>query len=284
MSETSEVVEVPKRYKLSNQEFAKERITVIKEEVRALRASHPEVLSFCMFGSMATGTVKPESDIDGYLFVDAAKAAAARNLNPAAIVETQKSEETGTPTTYFTEAVAAEYLLPLKEALKAKLSLSDEQVRHIRSRPISREIIDQQIESCLEQMRELERYKLAIAEFELNDPFDKPGYTEEEIQAYWASRPKHPPLPDVGTNLSAMFHLDIGGGIGEYRQYLLERLEQMGEIGERVWQVVIEDTEQMEQHLRTGTEVIYPRTLEQAKQVYGTSTAQLNASRGVGNE
>jgi len=58
----------------------------------------------------------------------------------------------------------------------------------------------------------------------------------------------------------------------------------MGEIGERVWQVVIEDTEQMEQHLRTGTEVIYPRTLEQAKQIYGTSAAQLNASRGVGNE
>lgn len=276
MSEASDIGEVPKRFQLSGEKFAKERMAVIREEVKSLQGKHPEVLSFCMFGSMTTGTARPESDIDGYLFVDVAKSAAARKTSPDAIIETQKSEHSGTPTTYFIEEVASGYTLPVRDAFKSKLELSDEHVEHIRSRPISREIIDQHVDSVIGQIQELERYKLAIAERELNDPFDKPDSTPEEIQAYWDSRPEHPPLPDVGTNLSAMFHLEVGGGIGEYRQYLINKLEGLGEAGEKAWRTIIERTEAMEQHLRTGTEVSYPRILEKAKQVYGTSSEPIS--------
>ena len=274
MSEASDIGEIPKRFQLSGEKFAKERMATVKEVVKSLQSKHPEVLSLCMFGSMTTGTARPESDIDGYLFVDVTKSAAARKTSPDAIIETQKSDHSRTPTAYFTEEVAADYTLPIRDALKSKLGLSDEHVEHIRSRPISREIIDQQVNSVVGQIQELEKYKLAMAERELNDPFDKPDSTPEEIQAYWDNRPEHPPFPDVGTNLSAMFHLETGGGIREYRQYLLDKLGGLGETGEKVWRVVIERTEAMEQHLRTGTEVNYPRSLEKAREVYGASTEQ----------
>lgn len=271
MSEISEVGEAPKRFRLSNQELAKERVAVIKEEVKTLQKSHPEALSFCIFGSQTTGTARPESDIDGYLFVDVVKAAEARHLSPDEILETQKNKDSETPTTYLTDEVASEYISPLREVFKEKLSLSDEQVAHVRSRPISREIIDEHLGSLLEQIKKLEEYKKAVEKRELNNPFDKPGHTVEEIEAYIESRPQHPPFPYSGTNLSAMFHLDIGGGIGEYRQYLLDKLSRIGQTGEKAWRVIIEGTEEMEQHLRSDTEVSYPRTLEQARQVYGTS-------------
>ena len=65
-----------------------------------------------------------------------------------------------------------------------------------------------------------------------------------------------------------MFHLEIGRGIRKYREYLIDKLAASGETGEEAWKVIIESTEETEQ-IRTDTEKKYPRTLKEAKKVYG---------------
>lgn len=71
MSNTTIAEPPEKRFKLSGEPFAKERLAKVKTTVDVLKREHPEILSFCLFGSMVKGKAKPESDIDGYLFVDA---------------------------------------------------------------------------------------------------------------------------------------------------------------------------------------------------------------------
>lgn len=108
----------------------------------------------------------------------------------------------------------------------------------------------------------------------MNDPHDNQASTPKDIETYWKNRPKHPPFPTATTNLSAMFHLDLGGGIIKYRQYLIEKLAQMGKIGQQVWTTIIENAEMMEQHLSTNTEIHYPRTLAEAYQAYYPQQSQ----------
>jgi hypothetical protein len=257
MDEGREIVEPPKRFTVSGPEFIKDRLSVVKEEVKKIQQEHPEVLSFCMFGSMTTGKARSESDIDGYLFIDANIVAKNKRVNPACIQETDFSPSE-VPRTYFTKEVSDEYTLSLRDNLMRRLNLTVDQVKHVRARPISEEIIDQHVDNTISQINSLEDYKRRKAEFEISEPYNL------------AARPEHPPLPSAGVTLEAMFHLEVGGGITEYRQYLLTKLEQMGDTGTKVWKIIIEGTEMMEQHLRNHTDVTYPRTLEQAIKVYGS--------------
>lgn len=60
-----------KRFKLSKDDFAKERIAAIREIFNEVKIDYPEILSFCLFGSLVKGNSKQESDIDMVVFVDA---------------------------------------------------------------------------------------------------------------------------------------------------------------------------------------------------------------------
>src|SRR5258708_1928851 len=141
--------DTPKRFNLQNENFpevAKQRLRAIKEEVKNLRQEKPEVLSLCMFGSLTTGKSRPDSDIDGYLFIDLDKAAKRKSTLPSNITETE-IDDLGTPETLLNDEVSLSYSQPLRDRLKQDLKLSDEQVKHIRSRPISKEIIHEHTEN-----------------------------------------------------------------------------------------------------------------------------------------
>jgi len=58
-----------KRFLLSREQFSKDRIEALREEIDAMKSKYPEVLSLCLFGSMVKGTAHEESDIDGYLLL-----------------------------------------------------------------------------------------------------------------------------------------------------------------------------------------------------------------------
>ena len=62
-----------KRFTLSQEEFAQERIAGIKSAVEELKIEHPEIVSLMLFGSLSKGQSREQSDIDGILFVDAEK-------------------------------------------------------------------------------------------------------------------------------------------------------------------------------------------------------------------
>lgn len=249
-----------KRFVLSREKFAKERIQGVREVVDEIKQQYPEALSFTMFGSMVKGTARPESDIDGYLFigVDEAK----QQKKQFDLIESGKKEDVVSITTLFDEQTQNEYQQMVRSALKDKLGLSDEQVKHVRVLPISNDMIDKRVDEMLEWCKEMEVFE---------------GRREEEKRMNtdeWLNRPANPMpiLVKPGNNVDSMFHLDVGGGIVRYREYLLQRLQQEGSRGERIWREVIEGAEAMEQDLHYDTKMKYPRTIEAALQTYGIKT------------
>lgn len=231
-------MESEKRFLLSSEPFAKERMASIQETLREMKHKYPEVLSFCTFGSMVKGTAHEKSDIDGYLFVDADQAAQ-RHPEESIINMTPKEEYTKhrkeiSLQAYFRPDIRREYEKLLRDSLQQKFDLYDEQVRHIRVLPINREIIDQHV---------------------------------QELEPWATGRADHVVWPSP--NIFAMFHLAIGSGVRPYRRYLLERLGTMGESGERIWQEIIRNVEMLEQNFQENTGKRYPKSLEDAQKLYG---------------
>jgi hypothetical protein len=260
-----------KRFTLSRAEFAQERLNAVREYVYKLKKDHPEVLSFCMFGSMTKGRAREASDIDGELFIDPEKVSL-KVYGPETECHFSKDLYGNITGEIAYEGlrgdIAAEYIIPMRESLKAELSLTDEQLKHIRILPISFEIINRHLENLKQSFDRQTRYEQQLAEWEASNPEGKIPDIDALI-AYWKRKPKLPGTPMPSSNLRAMFHLEIGGGIREYRKYLIEKLEGMGHVGEEMWRRIIESTEEMEQYMRTGTAQRYPRTLKDAKRVYG---------------
>jgi predicted nucleotidyltransferase len=72
--------ESKKRFKLSPEEFAVERARGIHEAVHELQRSHPEILGMTLFGSLTKGLSRPDSDVDGFIYVDLQRVAEAELL------------------------------------------------------------------------------------------------------------------------------------------------------------------------------------------------------------
>lgn len=247
MSVTNGVSE--KRFRLSGEAFAKERLRGAKTTIDDLRREHPEILSLCMFGSMVKGNAKPESDIDGYLFVDA-------DSVPDAQLVSQQRE--GSTEVLFDQHTQDFYTTMIRDRLKNQNGLKDEQVRHVRVRPISESIIGQELGLLSSWAIAAEQHEQTIAPFERGE-------------RSWADAPPDLRPPDYvlpSENLSAMFQLDVGGGISRYRTSLLEKLSSLGDRGERIWQLIVRETESLEQRFHWDTKLAYPRTLAEARKVY----------------
>lgn len=258
-----------KRFVLSKEPFAKQRIEAIRQIVGDMKAVYPEVLSFCMFGSMTSGRANPGSDIDGYLFVDATKVAERNSREPKDILETIKPEE-GSIRTYFVPEVENEYLETMRLELIGRLNLTPEQVQHVRVRPISEQIINEHLEDLRKQVKRFREFQTRIAEWESRNPERCSKKSIQEVLDYYKQRPEHPGFPSPSVTLQSMFHLQVGNGIQPYRTYLIDQLSGMGDEGEEVWKAIIQGTEMMESHLRTDTGKLYPRTLESGRKVYAT--------------
>lgn len=224
-----------KRFILSKEQFAQERIRGIKDTVRELQKEYSEVLGLCLFGSMTKGTVCPESDIDGSFFIDADKVAKKFGFKENDILQNinvelgraecfKENSELGIP----------DYGREIREKLQERLNLSLKQIKHITVRPISENIIDQHLDILKRRV---------------------------EIREY--SGPLYP-----SRNLFPMFHLETGRGIKKCRKYLIDKLIASGETGEKVWKAIIKSTEELE-HIRIDTRKRYPRTLKEAQKVYG---------------
>ena len=267
-SSSREVYKEPdkKRFILSREQFAKDRMQTVQKEVRKLIKDHPEVLSFCMFGSMVKkGTPRIDSDIDGYLFIDASLLG--ENAAQVGLLETEyfKNQER-VSATYLQQERAAVYIAPLREQIKRDLNLDDEHVKHIRSLPVSREIIDTHLEGLLAQAHEEAINQQEMQAWKNSEPTKDASIAEK--LAYYERRPKQTIAYISPTlNLYAMFHLAIGDGVKQYRRYLLERLSAEGEMGEVIWKEIIGRTSLMEQG--RSSDKPYPKSLSEAVKVYG---------------
>ena len=261
--------ETQKRFVLSEQPFAKERLAVLQEVVGEIKREHPEILSLCLFGSMVKGAARLESDMDGYLFVDAGLVATEFKKEESAVLEKVKDR------TYFIDELHKRYSVLLREPLKIRLSLSDEQVKHLRVLPVSEQLLSKELVVLEKQAQENLEYKKAHEEWKKMKPGGEssegatiPNLLSSRIE-HEKLRPKHVSRPHPSLFVHAMFHLEVGGGIRKYRKFLLEKLIEMGEEGELAWKEIIAATEMLEQNLKRDTDKHYPRNLKDALAVYG---------------
>lgn len=263
--------ETDKRFVLSEEDFSEKHLTAVKEEVDEIKEKYPEVLSLCLFGSMVKGTAHEDSDIDGYLFIDSASAAAKENIPEEQIIKYHQTRND----VYFTDEVAGRYTHEFRDGLKQKTGLEDKDVEHIRSRPISERVINDSIQAALQYQKAKEQYYKDLDQYDIDQKVwvkntPKRGQSIEVILEHQKNKPKRPVSPDpVSTSLGSMFHLDVGGGIGKYRKMLFTKLVELGPAGEEIWKSVIGNTERMENNLRGDPSKRYPRTLVEAIEIYG---------------
>jgi predicted nucleotidyltransferase len=243
-----------KRFSLSKEDFARERVGAIKEIVTELKNEHPEVLSFCMYGSMVKGTARLESDVDGYLFVDASEAGEGQNTvdNEPKINKQDDGTVSTKPQARFTEEPENFYKTALENKFKDKIGFDESKTKDLKVLPISKEIIDSHVDALKKNFEDLKAYEKAWENMD------------------WEAGGESPRRPDdiyVSDNLSKMFHLEVGGGIRKYRQHLIEKLSSLGEAGDKIWREIMDATATMEHGGIDNAR--YPKNVEEARKIYG---------------
>jgi len=248
-----------KRFVIPKDSIGFVRLKETQAVVREIKSEFPEVLSLCVFGSNIKGKARKDSDIDGYLFVDSLQLAKKLKCDEKDIVvtEIEDREFYKSKKIHFNEDIASRYSGLIREQLKTRLCLTDRQVEHVRTRPISESIIDNYIEDWKGWDKNMQLYEIASIEYDRS--LDNGDFLQ--------NRPKLPGNMQTSF-IPYIFHMAIGQGIEKYRSYLIKKLCDLGNSGERIWKEVIEGTEMMENYLNTGTNIYYPRTLEEAKEQY----------------
>ncbi|MFA6898442.1 MAG: hypothetical protein WC250_03510, partial [Candidatus Paceibacterota bacterium] len=222
----------------------------------------PEVLSFCMFGSMVKGMAHEGSDIDGYLYIDSAQVAKGEGISEEQVLENSVTLNQ----TYLTQEVAKKYILEFRAGVRERTGLEDKDVEHIRSRPISEKVIDMEIARLLAFYKAREEYDAKVKGWADSRP--PRGSSVDDLVAYEKARPIYPSY--VAPSLGDMFHLDVGGGVKKYRKIFIERLNELGPSGEKIWEDTIRSAEMIENNLSTAPNKRYPRTLVAARAVYAS--------------
>lgn len=247
---TDQNKDVSKRFTLSKEEFAVDRVEAIKNTMDEIKSEHPEVLSMTLFGSMVRGDAKEASDIDGYLFVDAG------GVNGQ--TQTDRFDNT-----VFSQDIQAKYQDLARLGLKEKSDLADEQVKDVLVLPISREIIDEEIGRLLPYAQQISEYRKAKAEAEISgrDILDE-DYPRHPDSEQWTH---------ANNNLSSMFHLAVGKSIEKYRGYLLDKLKTYGTAGEVIWEDIVGSVKFMEQGKSEKPFDKYPKTIQDAERIYGVN-------------
>ncbi len=255
--------ETDHRFVLSKEQFSRDRILAVKEQVKEMKDKYPEFLSMNLFGSMIKGTAHEKSDIDGVVFVDTDIIAKRIGLNEDELI---KYNERGH--LVLSQDIAKEYTLAMRNGLKEKTGLSDEFVSDIRTSPISEAVIDMDINKSLKYYRAKDAYDSDYDNWVKSRP--KRGCSIDDLINHEKSQPKRPEY--TKTDLGQMFNLDVGGGIKKYRSMLIEKLNNLGADGERIWSDLVETAELYENGL--GSTQRYPRTLEDARKLYSLKSEE----------
>lgn len=251
-----------RRFEISKAPFSKERLRALRAGFEKFQAQRPEVLAFGMFGSMVQGRAIESSDIDGFLFLDANAVLAKNDEASIDTVSTDIIQHTGViKETMLDDKTENEYISAFRKVITAESSvLRAEHLPHLFVRPVSYEIIDQHIEEFVDLIHRVDEWLEKQAE---RADFLAQGGQEDSAPTV----PEKPTLMQVSPNLVSLFYLQLGHGLDPYRKYLIEKLSDMGQVGEVVWKGIGRGLEAFEQGtVETGKK--YPRTLEEAREIY----------------
>ncbi|MES3005770.1 MAG: nucleotidyltransferase domain-containing protein [Patescibacteria group bacterium] len=278
------------RFDVGDNGEIRERLSIIQESVREIQETYPEVVGFLMFGSMVKGYATEESDIDGRIIIDVEQIHD-KNSNTVTVIGWRSlkndagalsvKERGLSPSSIharFEDATKKRYEDLIKDKFKLGISkLSDEQVRHIEALPISFEALDKILKIWRDNVAEFKA--IEDADKKIRKKHKKEELSDEDMA--FLMREKSFKLPEKNIQaseyLSQLFFLSVGSSnIRPYRAYIIKKLFSYGEIGKEMWTHIISYTEIMERRLvdeekkeGEALSVKYPRTLEDAKYIYG---------------
>lgn len=181
-----------------------EKLQLLRSELKEFIIQHPELVGLTVFGSHTKGLEKPDSDIDMFLFVDEDKAEYLTN-KPHTLSLSSIDDNNWTKANM-------KVCQPFRKGLRTIFGFDDTQLRDVRMRLISKQRIDNELAL-------FEQYERKVFESETTG----------------SPRPDFSDLPEAA-DIARMFHLQLGKGLDSYRAYILNRLETMGVIGDRVWE------------------------------------------------
>lgn len=252
-----------KRFEIQRDEFVRERLVALRDCLAELQNEHPEIMGLTIYGSITKGRAVEESDVDCVLFIDADKL---MMIDPNADVKTihsiSPSGRTEFVDTYAHEEVNEGYRELLRKTIARKIPDKDpEKLLDIGVYPTSARIIDYQIARVKDRIDDFFEYLDAIEEHKGKLAILSP---EEDLP----EEPKKPLRIEIGGSLFALFHLQVGHGLDQLRNEVIDRIEQEDRlIRDTLWKSVIKMTEAFEQYDNMDSKY-YPRTFEEAKKVY----------------
>lgn len=223
-----------KRFHIQHEDWARERVHGIRESLYEIQIENPEVCGYTIFGSLVKGLSRPEtdpdpSDLDIAVFVEADDVESVYGDNTLT-----KESVDGFMSIQFSEPVRQYYEESIKASLLKTCNLTTpELVNDVRVYPISRKLIDEEINFLIQEVHEGRKR------------FVSPG-----------------------APLWHLFHLGVGKGIEPYRGYLIRKLQSSGSAGDVIWEKIIYNVEALERDNRVNTSLKYPRILSDAADVY----------------
>lgn len=285
----SEAQPSPHRFELESptapEGTAKERLHALRDAISAVSEDYPEVIGATVYGSTVKGRVKPESDIDGFMFVDTDRAA-----SEGRPVSTQNKANgiyfEPYTTSYYGAVVSEMEALGYREAM----------LKDFAALPISRQIVTASIDKLLPQAEVMENFwnqvrrlepkakeiqVQAIKDFRVFDVANdqRPMTAEERQQFDEGFISELPPevnrdllrCPDIrdARNIRGLFHLGINNQpLRQYRSKVISELQAQGELGVIIWEDIGQWVLMFEKD-RQEAKAYWPSTLEEAAQVYG---------------
>lgn len=212
-------------------ETASKKLGILRKDFTEFALNNPEVVGLTLFGSQIKGLAREDSDIDGYLFVNSDKADENLSEEKQGRVYPLEKDE-------LWEKAQQNIGLKFREQEQRNLGLTPEDVKEIRLRLISKKRIDTELMDVIDYGKKMVDYKSGKGTV--------PDYPKEIA-------------------IDQLFHLQIGKGLDGYRKYILERLRQEGEAGEKGWGILIDWAEMMERNFQVNRDTkLFPQTLEAA--------------------
>lgn len=192
-------------------EHSAEALKQFREEMAKFIEEHPEVVGVTIYGSHLKGTARAEtdpdgkSDIDCFVFVDEEN----RGLPVEADVKVSSTE-----TSQNWLDMYGSIGQPFKDIYSKVSGFSNQEMKDIRFRLLSKARIDNEINAMVEYENQVVRSENGEGE--------------------------RPPIQDwPKQDLGRLFNLQLGKNLDEYRSYILLELQKLGSLGDTIWEKYI---------------------------------------------
>lgn len=252
--------QISKRFSLPQDENIRSRLHQVRAGFQELQSQNPEVVGMTLFGSMVKGTAHQDSDIDSFIFIEGEQFKQRITDEAKQWAEQELTERTSSRYSSPQKSIdlAAQYQYePVIEATMIAQGLTPEQIKHMRVRVISNDLIEQELTRAI-------NYEKAFAEFMRQSDEWMSGQSSSFDEA-----PERPELVIIDWKIPALFHVAIGNKLDLYRKHIITTLEEQGDIGEKIWKHIITHTADMERNMQASTyDHLFPTTLKQAKELY----------------